>query len=132
MNFKIYITGDKLEKFFVEAIKEYEKRLSRYCKIELLYFKNKEQLSKKLLDKSYKILLSVKGENISSVGLASKISSLGLSGISDIAIIIGTDLPHDEALALSPMEMDLGLQTTIIFEQIYRSYRIINNEAYHK
>jgi 23S rRNA pseudoU1915 N3-methylase RlmH len=56
------------------------------------------------LAKSYKILLSAKEENISSAVLASKISALGLSGISDIAIIIGTALPHDEALALSPMD----------------------------
>lgn len=132
MNFKIYITGDKIEKFFIDAISEYEKRLSRYCKIELIQFKDVSQLLKKLPEKMYKILISINGKCISSEELANKINSLGLSGISDIAIIVGVEIPHNESLAISPMEMDLGLQTTILFEQIYRSYRIINNQAYHK
>ena len=132
MNFKIYYTGDKIEKFFIEAIKEYEKRLSRYCKIELLQFKNVNQLLKKLPEKTYKILISVNGTCISSEQLADKINTLGLSGISDASIIVGADIPHNETLAISSMDMDLGLQTTVLFEQIYRAYRILNNQPYHK
>ena len=132
MNFKIYVIGNKIDKFFVDAIKEYEKRLGRYCKIELLQLKSEELLLKKLSDKSYKILVSIDKKSISSEELASKISSLGLSGTSDISIIIGADIAHDDTLTISPMSMDLGLTTTIVFEQIYRSYRIINNQAYHK
>jgi 23S rRNA (pseudouridine1915-N3)-methyltransferase len=132
MNFKIYVTDTKLEKFYLEAVKEYEKRLSRYCKIQLLQIKNKELLLKELPIKSYKILLSNNGKHISSEELATKVNTLGLSGISDIAIILGTEIPHDEALAIGLMDMDIGLQATIIFEQLYRSYRIINNQAYHK
>lgn len=132
MNFKIYVIGEKFEKFYTEAIKEYEKRLSRYCKIQLLHFKTEEQLLKKISDKSYKILISLNKKTISSEELADKIKNLGLSGISDVAIIIGANLPCNDTLAISPMNMDLGLTTTIIFEQIYRSYRIINNQAYHK
>lgn len=133
MNFKIYIVGDKIEKFYLEAIKEYEKRLSRYCKIQLLHLKSKEQLLKKLFDKSFKLLISTEGQTISSQELASKINTLGLSGISDVAIIIGAaKIPHDETFAISPLDMDFGLQTTLIVEQIYRSYRILNNQPYHK
>jgi 23S rRNA (pseudouridine1915-N3)-methyltransferase len=133
MNFKIYSISNKIYKFYMEAIKEYEKRLSRYCKIELIQVKNEEQLLKKLSDKSYKIVISTTAQQISSEELADKINALGISGNSDIALIIGTDsFPYDEAISISSMEMDFGLITTIIFEQLYRAYRILNNEPYHK
>lgn len=133
MNIKVYLVADKIEKFYLEAIKEYEKRLSRYCKIQLIQVKNKNQLLKISQSKSYKILVSPKGQQISSEELADKINSLAISGKSDIAFIIAAEkVPHEEVLSISPMEMDLGLKATILFEQIYRSYRIINNEPYHK
>lgn len=133
MNIKIFIVGDKIGKIINEGIREYEKRLSRYCKIQLKHFKNEVQLSKNIPEKSHKILISSDGDTITSEELAEKINYLGITGKSDITIIIGVDnLPHDELLAISPMEMDLGIKTLIMFEQIYRSYRIINNEPYHK
>ncbi|MGR6904598.1 23S rRNA (pseudouridine(1915)-N(3))-methyltransferase RlmH [Lysinibacillus sp. BSL11] len=133
MNIKIYIVGDKIEKTYLEGIKEYEKRLSRYCKVKLQHFKNEEQLLKKISDKTYKILVSVMGTTVTSEELAEKINQLGITGKSDVTIIIGADnLPHDDLLAISPMEMDLGIKTLIMFEQIYRSFRILNNEPYHK
>lgn len=133
MNFKIYIVADKIDKFCLVAIKEYEKRLSLYCKIQLIQVKTVELLQKKLSDKTYKILISTSGELISSEALSSKINNLAVSGKSNVSIIIGAEsIPHDEKMAISPMEIDLGLQTTIIFEQIYRGYRILNNQAYHK
>ncbi len=133
MNFKIYIIGDKIDKFYSEAIKEYDKRLSRYCKAQLLHVKNEEQLLKKLSDKSYKIAILTTGEQVSSEELASKINDFGISGNSYISIIIGAEnVAYDETLAISPMEMDLGLTATIIFEQLYRAYRILNNQPYHK
>lgn len=133
MNIKIFIVGEKIDKPLLEGITEYEKRLSRYCKIKLQSFKNEEQLLKKLTDKSYKILISVMGKTISSEELAKTINHLGISGKSDVTFIIGTsNISYDESLAFSPMEMDLGIKTLIMFEQIYRSYRILNNEPYHK
>lgn len=133
MNVKIYLVGDKIEKAFLEGIKEYEKRLSRYCKIKWKLFKSEKQLLRTLTDKSYRILVSVSGETVTSEELAEKINHLGISGKSDITIIIGAEkLPHNELLVISPMEMDLGIKALIIFEQIYRSYRILNNEPYHK
>jgi 23S rRNA (pseudouridine1915-N3)-methyltransferase len=133
MNFKIYLIHNKIDRFYNEAINEYEKRLGRYCKVELFHLKNEEHLLKKLSDKSYKIAISNKGQHISSEALADKINTLGISGNSDIAVIIGADnFPYDEILAISAMEMDLGLMTTIAFEQLYRAYRILNNQPYHK
>lgn len=133
MNFKIYIVGDKIHKFYREAVKEYEKRLSRYCKISLISVKNENQLDKKTFDKAYNIRIDNKGCAISSEELANKIKNFAIDGISDISITIGAEFTeYNELLAISPMEMDLGLKSTIIFEQIYRAYRIINNQAYHK
>ena len=133
MNFKIYIIGEKIDKFYSEAIKEYQKRLGRYCKISVFSLKNEIELNKNISEKHYKIIVSTSGKALSSEDLAGKINNFGISGISDISLIIGADnVEHNEAISISPMEMDLGLKVTIIFEQIYRSYRIINKEPYHK
>lgn len=133
MNFIIYLVDNRIDKFYREAIREYEKRLSRYCKIQLVCIKNGEQLAAKLSGRLYKIAISTAGSLNSSEKLAEKINILGVSGNSDIAIIIGAEhIPCDEILAISPMEMEPGLQATIIFEQIYRAYRILNNQPYHK
>lgn len=133
MTFKIYITGEKLKPHFIASIKEYEKRLSRYCKIDLLFFKKPSQLLSKIPPNSHIILISSSGVTISSEELSSKIDMLGLTGMSTICIIIGEEsIKYHETIALSSMEMELGLTTTILYEQIYRAYRILNNQAYHK
>lgn len=133
MNFKIYAVGDKLDKFYLEAIKEYTKRLSRYCKTSFIHLKSPEQLNKKLTDKSYIIFITPQGLHLSSEEFAQKINAWGVSGNSDVSIIIGCDnLDSDEQIAISSMNMDLGLTATVTFEQIYRAYRILNNQPYHK
>jgi len=133
MNFKIYIVGRKIDKTYLEGIKEYEKRLSRYCKTTLQYFKNEELLLKKLSDKSYKISISIHGKMISSEQLSEKINHLGIQGQSDLTFIIGSEnTSFDDKISISPMEMDIGMKTMIMYEQIYRAYRILNNEPYHK
>lgn len=133
MNITICLVSQSVENFYLEAIEEYAKRLSKYCKIQLLRCKREEHLAKKLMDKYYKILISNTEQSLSSLELASKIEALGLSGISDIAFLVGTQaLQTDESLALSPLDMDPGLQTTLLFEQIYRAYRILKHQPYHK
>lgn len=133
MKLTVYIINEKIEKFYLEAIKEYEKRLSRYCTIKLIYLKREEQLEKKLSDNSYKILIANTKQSLSSEELAAKVNDLGVSGISDISIIIGSETAqYDEKMTLSQMEMDTGLKTTILIEQLYRAFRIIHNHPYHK
>lgn len=132
MKINIYTVG-KFDKFYDSAIKEYEKRLSKYCKISLSKFKNSEALIKKLPADSYKILFDESGTNISSEELAEKLESLALSGKSTLTVILGQhETDFDEHLSISKMSMDEGLSTTIMFEQIYRAYRIIHGHAYHK
>lgn len=117
----------------MEIIQEYQKRLSRYCRIQLIRIKDQEQLSRKLAGREYKIVVSHRGQLISSEELADKINFWAMSNKSPIAIIIGAEnVTGDETLAISPMEMEPGLIAAIVSEQIYRAYRIINNEPYHK
>jgi len=133
MNIKIYAIGKVKDKNQLDAIKEYDKRLGRYCKIEMILVKNKEMLLKKLSNKSYVIKVSTTGELFTSEGLAEKIKTLGVSGTSDMAIVYSEEeFEWDEHLGLSKMDMSLGMIMTILFEQIYRGYRIIHNQAYHK
>lgn len=133
MKFDIYVVQTKLEKFYLDAIKEYEKRLTRYGKTRLHLLKNREQLSSKLTGNSLTVLLTPTEQTISSELFADKINNWGVSGTSQVAFIIGTDSPQpDERLTLSQMEMEPGLQATILFEQLYRAYRIIHNHPYHK
>lgn len=133
MNFKVYVVSKKIEKFYLEAVAEYEKRLGRYCKIELVQIKNESALLKKLSDKSYTVKISNIGEKLSSESLAEKIEHYGLNSVSDISLVIGdVQLECDEQFCISPMDMDYGLEVAVLFEQLYRGYRIINGEPYHK
>jgi len=133
MKFDIYVIQNKFEKFYHDAIKEYEKRLNRYGKTQLHLLKNREQLSAKLASSNFTVLVTPAEQPISSESFADKINSWGISGTSHVAFIIGTDFPQpDERLTLSQMDMEPGLQATILFEQLYRAYRIIHNHPYHK
>lgn len=127
MKINIYVLSNKFEIFYKDAIKEYDKRLSRYCKINLYVLKSKNILP------SYKIQISTKGQNISSEQLAQKINQFAISGKSNISFILSDEFEDiDEIISISPMKMDEGLLATITYEQIYRAFRIINNQTYHK
>ncbi|TKH46004.1 50S rRNA methyltransferase [Paenibacillus terrae] len=133
MRFKVFAVGDKLEKFYLEAIKEYEKRLSRYCDIKLIHIKKEEQLLRKINENSFVIVVTTTENPISSEELANKVDNWASTGTSNVAVIIGArSTSYSESLTFSQMEMDLGLETAILFEQVYRAYRIINNHPYHK
>jgi 23S rRNA (pseudouridine1915-N3)-methyltransferase len=70
---------------------------------------------------------------LTSEDFAEQINTWGISGISEIVFIIGaSDFESNSTLALTSMEMDSGLSATVVFEQIYRAYRILNNQPYHK
>ncbi len=131
MNIKVYITEKIKNKNEIAAYKEYEKRLSRYCKISLVTIKSIEELND-VKSKVYKILLNSNGQTLSSEDLAEKINHLGLTGKSDIAFMLVDECACDEHLALSKMDLGTGIATTVLYEQIYRAYRIMRNEPYHK
>lgn len=159
MKISILTVGKIKEKFFQDAIEEYRKRLSRYCNLEILqvadertpdhgseseYSQIKEKEGERLLNlikaDAYVIALAIEGKQMSSEQLSAKIDRLGISGKSHIQFIIGGSLgldPRvlrraDELLSFSPMTFPHQLMRVILLEQIYRSYRIIKGEPYHK
>lgn len=136
MNFTIYILGNKLEKYYTNAIAEYSKRLGRYCKIKWILVNSNADLVKKISPKAYIIYIGPKGESFTSEALATKINYLALDSKSDIAMILSNtpieQLPPSEFWSISSMDMCAGLWATIVYEQLYRAYRILRNEPYHK
>ena len=133
MNFEIFIIKDKIDSTSKSAIKEYDKRLSRYCKIKLFSVKNSDQIKKKLKDKSYVINISTTDLQYTSESFAEKINKHGVDGISNIVFLIGDhDIDVNESMSLSQTNLTVGTLTTVLYEQIYRAYRILNNHPYHK
>lgn len=159
MNITIITVGKIKEHFYRDALLEYKKRLSRYCKLEIIEVadeKTKEnatfaeeqlvlekeavRILKYVKQNSYVIALSIKGKTYSSVDLAKKIENLGIVGKSDVTFIIGGSLGlHEsviqeckEELSFSKMTFPHQLMRVILLEQIYRCFRIIAKEPYHK
>jgi 23S rRNA (pseudouridine1915-N3)-methyltransferase len=159
MKISIVCVGKVKEKYFTGAIEEYAKRLSRYCKLEIVEVADektpdgasaalneqiKEKEGKRILEKipeeAYVIALAIEGKQPDSVELSHKIDALGVKGTSHIVFIIGGSLGlspmvmkrADEAMSFSRMTFPHQLMRVILLEQIYRAYRILNHEPYHK
>lgn len=149
---KIICVGKIKEKYFKDAINEYMKRLSKYTKIEIIevsdidnpnkdivLLKEKELIEKYILSKEYVITMEIEGNMLNSVELSNKINNL-FNTNSNITFIIGgsygihNDIKKrsDYRLSFSKLTYPHQLFRVILLEQIYRSFRIINNEAYHK
>lgn len=159
MKITLVAVGKIKERFFADAVGEYAKRLGKYCKLEILQVadektpdkaseeqkrKIKEREGQRILSQikegAYVIALAIEGETASSEGLAEKIEQLGIGGKSQVVFVIGGSLGlseavlrrADEALSFSRMTFPHQLMRVILLEQIYRSYRIIAGEPYHK
>ena len=159
MNITVLCVGQIKEAFVREAIAEYQKRLSRYAKLNIIEVadektkenaseiemdairhKEGERLLKHIKDTDYCITLEIKGKALDSVALSEKIETLGLQGHSSLVFVIGGSIGLDKAvlqrsdfaLSFSQMTFPHQLMRVILLEQIYRSYRIMNNEPYHK
>ncbi len=136
MNIKI-ITQEKIGKPFIKkGIKEYEKRLSRYCKIKYISVKKVEDLKKYLKEKTYLIIVHPGEKMISSENFAEHFQQLGLTGKSDIVFFLcSQDLSYQKAhsyLSLTSMNIEIELATLILYEQIYRAFTILHHLPYHK
>lgn len=159
MRITIIGVGKIKEKFYTQAIQEYSKRLSRYCQLEITEVadeKTKEQASeneiqlvkekegerilKNIREDGYVIALAIEGKQLDSVELSEKMERLGVDGKSHIYFVIGGSLGLSDAvlrradfkLSFSRMTFPHQLMRVILLEQIYRAYRIINHEPYHK
>lgn len=159
MRINIVCVGKIKEKYLKLGIDEFKKRLSKYCKLEIIELEDekapenlsdkemlmiKEKEGKKILskikDNSYVIALAIDGKNLSSEELAETINKLGVRGISNITFVIGGSLGlsdevlsrADYKLSFSKMTFPHQLMRLILLEQVYRGYRINNGEPYHK
>lgn len=158
MKITIVCVGKIKEKFYTDAVTEYKKRLGRYCSLEIAevsdektteagenentIVKNREgeRILKKIRDDGYVIALAIDGVSLDSVELSEKIAGLGVHGTSHIYFVIGGSLGLSDAvlqradykLSFSRMTFPHQLMRVILLEQVYRSYRIMNHEPYHK
>ena len=159
MKITLITVGKIKEKYLKDAITEYSKRLSRYCKLEIIEVadektpdnasetvevgirdKEGERILKYVRDDAYVVTLEIEGKLLTSKELAKKIENLGIQGTSHIIFIIGGSIGlgkevlkrSDYALSFSKMTFPHQLMRVILLEQIYRSYRIISHEPYHK
>lgn len=159
MRITIICVGKIKEKFYGQAIAEYSKRLSRYCKLEIIEVadektpdgaseqvnnnikaKEGERILSAIREDAYVIALAIDGKMLDSVELSEKLEQLGINGISNMTFVIGGSLGLDSRvlscadyrLSFSKMTFPHQLMRVILLEQIYRAYRIMKNEPYHK
>lgn len=159
MKITVITVGKIKEKYLKDAIAEYSKRLSRYCKLEILEVadektpdgaseiveenireKEGERILKLIKEDAYVITLEISGKMLTSEELADRIETLGIQGKSHLVFVIGGSIGlgrevlrrSDYAFSFSKMTFPHQLMRVILLEQIYRSYRIINGEPYHK
>ena len=159
MKITIIAVGKIKEKYFTQAIEEYVKRLSRYCKLDIIQLQDEktpdeaspreeqqikeregERILRALPDDAFAIALAIEGKSFDSPGLARHVQQLMTGGKSHIVFIIGGSLGlseqvlkrANEKLSFSAMTFPHQLMRVILLEQIYRSFRIINHEPYHK
>ena len=144
---KIICFGKLKENYLVNAVNDYYERVNKYHKISILELKDLENIfdeEKELLkiiqnDKSYKILLDIKGEEVSSIEFSTLINDK-LTHFSSITFIIGSSNGVSEniknfvnqRISFGKITMPHGLFRAVLLEQIYRSFKILNNESYHK
>ena len=159
MKITLITVGKIKEKYLKDAIAEYSKRLSKYCKLTVIEVadektpdqaseavensirtKEGERILKHIKEDMYVITLEIGGKMLSSEELSAKLEELGLKGKSNVAFVIGGSIGlgeeglarSDYALSFSKMTFPHQLMRVILLEQIYRSYRIIHREPYHK
>lgn len=159
MRITILAVGKIKENYFNMALEEYKKRLTRYCKIEILEVadektpedaskaqeeqikrKEGERIQKLMKENAYTIALAIEGKEFDSISFSRKIEQLGVDGKSHIQFLIGGSLgldfnlikQADMAISFSKMTFPHQLMRVILLEQLYRNYRIQSNEPYHK
>lgn len=159
MKITVIAVGKIKEKYFTQAIEEYAKRLSRYCKLDIIQLQDEktpddassrqeqqikdregERILHSIPEDAYVIALAIEGKSFDSPGLASHLQQLMTGGKSHIAFVIGGSLGlseqvmkrANEKLSFSAMTFPHQLMRVILLEQIYRSFRIIHHEPYHK
>lgn len=159
MKITLITVGKIKERYLRDAISEYSKRLGRYCRLEIVEVadeetpdhaseaqreiirgKEAERILKYIKEDAYVITLEINGKQVSSEELGAKLEHLGVQGMGHLIFIIGGSIGlgkevlgrSDFALSFSKLTFPHQLMRVILLEQIYRSFRIIHGEPYHK
>ena len=159
MKITVVAVGKIKERFFEDAVKEYEKRLGRYCKLEIVQVADEktpdgagealerqikeregERILAQIKDGAYVIALAIEGKMLDSEEVARKLGQLAVSGVSHLVFVIGGSLGlsgavlerADYRLSFSKMTFPHQLMRVILLEQVYRGFRILNHQPYHK
>lgn len=146
---RIICVGKIKEKFYKDAVEEYLKRISKYTKLEIIevedeatgdiLLKEKNKIERYINSKDYIITLEIEGNMLTSLELSQKLQNIYLN-YSNITFIIGGSYGlHKDIKKLSNYKLSFSKQTfphqlfrVMLLEQIYRTYKITNNETYHK
>ena len=147
---KIISVGKVKEKFFVDAINEYSKRISKYTKLEIIEIpdeanesvamkKEGKKILSKIKDNDYVVTLEIEGNSLTSLEFAKKIDN-NFNSNKNLTFVIGGSYGLDESvksrsdykLSFSKFTFPHQLFRVILLEQIYRAYKINHNENYHK
>ena len=159
MNITVVCVGKLKEAYWTEAVSEYGKRLSRYCSLAIEEIKEEKlpdnagkaeeertvaaegaRILKKIKEDAFVITLEIKGKELTSEALAEKMAELALAGKSELVFVIGGSLglsPEvsaraDFRLSFSRMTFPHQMMRVILLEQVYRGFKILKNETYHK
>lgn len=159
MNIKIISVGKLKEKYLKMGIEEYVKRLGAYCKIELIEVpdekapeklsvaemiqvkeKEGERILSKIPENAYVFALAIEGKQRTSEEFSKEIDQLGISGKSQLVFVIGGSLGLSDAvmkrsntqISFGKMTLPHQLMRLVLVEQVYRGYRIMKGEPYHK
>lgn len=159
MKVTVVAVGKIKERYLREALAEYEKRLGKYCRLEMIETadertperagevleeqiraKEAERIMRYLKEDAYVVTLEIQGKQLSSEEFAEKIEMLGVQGKSHIIFVIGGSIGlgkevlkrADFAISFSKMTFPHQLMRVILLEQVYRGFRIMNGEPYHK
>ena len=143
MEILIHIEKKKLDTEYAKAVAEYAKRLSAFCRVRCLYYKDLSKLTMSDSSACFRVIPGI--DTISSEAFASKIEQLGLSGYSRIEFVVAqqnrisdtnetasSDIGRLPSFSLSGFTMSTDLTTVVLTEQLYRTYTILNHITYHK
>lgn len=142
---KIITVGKIKENYLKEAINDYQKRINKYHKLEIIEIEDdniineKDRILKHINKKDYLIALDIQGIELTSIELSKKLDNIFINNSNITFIIGGSNGIHDSIknivnykLSFSKMTFPHQLFRLILLEQIYRSFKILNNETYHK
>ena len=143
MEILIHIEKKKLDTEYAKAVAEYMKRLSAFCRVRCLYYKDLSKLTMSDSSACFRVIPGI--DTISSEAFASKIEQLGLSGYSRIEFVVAqqnrisdtnettsSDISGLPSFSLSGFTMSTDLTIVVLTEQLYRAYTILNHITYHK